>query len=144
MKKFYFVNFATGIAVIISVIIGFVAPLIGFMSGLTTIKVLSWVIWLAFSIIMLYGIFGRKIVIGEDGVKFITLFKTTSMLWNQMAEVGVARLIVGVPVIYFTIEPGVTNIMKLRIDETMIMMRYRKSAIKEIRKYWPGEIIQRY
>ncbi|ATW26924.1 hypothetical protein DCMF_21125 [Candidatus Formimonas warabiya] len=102
-------------------------------------------IWIISCIIILYNCFGKKIEIDEYGVRFIAIYKKHELIWSEIKEIGISNLFVGyrggAPVIYFSTQYNVGNYISTEmIGDNLILMRYRKSAIKEIRKYWPSDI----
>lgn len=94
---------------------------------------------------MLYNCFFKRVGINDNGVKFFTLFASYELAWSEIKEIGISNLYIGyrggASIIYFSKQYNVSNrISTQMIGDNFILMRYRKSAIKEIRKYWAADI----
>lgn len=94
---------------------------------------------------ILYNCFGKRIRIDKNGIKYISLFKQISLSWGEIKEIGIADYYVGLkggaPFIYFSTKYDIGNYVNPNmISNELLMIRYRKSVIKEILKYWKLEI----
>lgn len=144
MKKFNSVTTGTIVVAVVFVIVSSSLPLIGFMSEIGFLSILFLLFWSYFSITTLYNCFGKKIHIDENGIRFITPFKMILMTWDDIKEIGTSRLYIGLRggarIIYFSTKYGASTADK---DDTLIIMRYRKSALDEVKKYWKARISER-
>lgn len=145
MKYYYFVNPATSILAVLLVIFSSILPIVSFLSKAIILGVVFFTVWLIFAIGILYNCFGKKIKIDKNGIRYLSLFKQINLSWKEIEEIGIANYYVGfrggAPFIYFSVKHGIGNYVNPNmISNELLMMRYRKSAMKNIAKYWNKQI----
>ena len=134
MHKFFFSNPASIYAsLLFSTIICAFPPLLMFLYKADLIyKVISLIAWLTIILIMLYNSFARRIEIGQDGVKYLSLTKVYEMRWDEIKEIGIADYAPynkggSYSFIYFsTSTENSLLIYNININENFIILRYRK------------------
>ncbi|AOY76012.1 hypothetical protein [Clostridium formicaceticum] len=145
MKKYNSVTPGTIIAGVAYMILTLIILLsFIFLVGMDILAVLILLLWLYWCSIMIFNGFLRKIHIDDEGIKSITPFKTIFISWSDIEEINVSRAYMGLrggaTFIYFSTKYGASPRDK---DATIISMRYRKSVLDEIKKYWSGRISER-
>lgn len=149
MHKFFFSNpLSIFASLFFSVIICSLPALSMFIYHADIIyKVISLIAWLTMILIMTYNSFARRIVLSQNGVKYLSLKKVYEMRWEEIKEIGIADFAPfnkggNYPFIFFSTNTGNSLLIyKIKINQDFVLIRYRKKVIKVIQKYWNKEII---
>ncbi|WP_042196833.1 hypothetical protein [Paenibacillus camerounensis] len=91
-------------------------------------------------------LFDKKVYFNNEGVGFQSLFKKKFIKWDEVKEVGV---VIYAPFaghgtatfLCISTQQAVTGRSIVVFEDHSIYMKYRKSLIPILRKYWKGEII---
>jgi hypothetical protein len=87
-----------------------------------------------------------KIEINDSGIKFLRPRKNVSLTWEEIKIIGISDGGAGrTPCIYFStnvdVVPWLTNRMH---SKSFVIVAYQKAILKEIKKYWPHDIVISY
>jgi hypothetical protein len=88
----------------------------------------------------------RKIVIDNICIKYKSFVREEIILWDDVKEVGITTF-APFPVantadfIYFSTEKGIPKLIHdIKLTNSFIFLRYRKTLIPIIEEYWKSEI----
>lgn len=113
-------------------------------------KETNFIIVLISSVVLIpYGyfmLFDKKLYLNNEGVLFYSLLKKKFIKWDEVREVGIVIYspFAGHATATFlciSTQQAVTGRSIVFFEDHSIYIKYRKSLVPIIKKYWEGEII---
>lgn len=105
------------------------------------------IIWILASSVYAYFLyFDKKLYFNNEGVEYRSLLKKKFMKWDEVREVGIVIYspFAGHATATFlciSTQQAVTGRSIVFFEDHSIYIKYRKSLVPIIKKYWEGEII---
>jgi hypothetical protein len=97
---------------------------------------------------MILDFLWRIFEIGPEGVKFSTRKQEYQLSWEEIRTIGIIdaqRGPRGIPCIYFSTRDQVVPCVSAEmLNESFLMVNYRRKIFKEVLRYWPYEIENNY